>query len=92
MPVKKENRMVVVRTSHRCTYVGDLVEVEGDTCVLANARIVSYWGTTAGIDQWAATGPTPKTKAGAKVGGVKLFGLIQISDVSPEGEAAWGAL
>ncbi len=92
MPVKKKSRMVVVRTSHRCTYVGDLMEVDGDTCVLANARIVIYWGTTAGIDQLAATGPTSTTKAGAKVGGVRLFGLIQISDVSSEGASAWNAL
>ncbi len=92
MSVNKKNRMVVVRTSHHCTYVGDLMEVDGDTCVLANARIVIYWGTTAGIDQLAATGPTAKTKAGAKVGAVKLFGLVQISDASTEGAAAWEAL
>lgn len=60
--------------------------------MLAEARMCIYWGTTQGVDELAATGPTKTSKIGAKVPLVRLFGLTSISRATPDAEAAWEAL
>lgn len=42
-------------------YVGKAAE-QGDKLVIEDARCIRYWGTTRGLGQLAADGPTPNTK------------------------------
>jgi hypothetical protein len=83
------DKHVIITTSFRGVYYGRLVWKRGSECLLADARMCIYWGTTDGVDQLAATGPTPKSKIGAQVPLVRLFGLTSISLVTPEAEATW---
>jgi hypothetical protein len=82
-------RRVVITTSFRGVYYGTLTERHGDQCLLSDARMVIYWGTTDGVDELAAKGPTPKSKLGAIVGSVLLFGLTSVAEVSGDAEAVW---
>lgn len=41
-------------------FAGD-VTVEGDFCIIAQARNVRRWGTTKGLGELAASGPLPST-------------------------------
>lgn len=59
--------------------------------MLEDARMCIYWGTTDGVDQLAATGPTDKSKIGAQVPLVRLFGLTSIALATADAEAAWAA-
>ncbi len=85
------NKNVIITTSFRGVYYGRLVRKRGNECLLADARMVIYWGTSNGVDQLAATGPTDRTKAGAKVPLVRLFGLTSIALATGDAEAAWAA-
>ena len=60
---------VLVTTKHRGVF-GGLVEDDADTkdatvLELKKARMAIRWGTTEGVAQLAATGPTASTKLGA---------------------------
>lgn len=80
---------VIVTTSFRGVYYGRLVRLEGDTCMLADARMCIYWGTTKGVDELASTGPTKNSKIGAQVPLVRLYGLTSIALVTGDAEAVW---
>lgn len=85
------DKNVIITTSYRGVYYGRLVWKRGQECLLADARMVIYWGTSDGVDQLAATGPTDRTKVGAKVPCVRLFGLTSIAQATGDAEAAWAA-
>ena len=53
--------MAIVVLDRNFVYVGD-VTVEGEWCIIANAKNIRYWGTTNGLGQLAQGGPTDKTK------------------------------
>ena len=52
------NRIVVLQRGW--VAVGDYSQ-DGHQCRLDNASIIRRWGTTAGLGELAATGPTDKT-------------------------------
>ena len=84
-----KNKHVIITTSFRGVYYGRLVWKRGSECLLADARMAIYWGTQQGVDQLAATGPTPSSKLGAAVPLVRLFGLTSIALATEEAKAAW---
>jgi hypothetical protein len=84
-----KNKHVIITTSFRGVYYGRLVWRRDNSCMLADARMVIYWGTTDGVDQLAATGPTEKSKLGAQVPLVRLFGITSIALVTEAAEGAW---
>lgn len=86
---KLRDKKVIITTSFRGVYYGQLVWLRDNVCMLADARMVIYWGTTGGVDQLAATGPTEKSKIGAQVPLIRLFGLTSIALVTSDAEAAW---
>ena len=83
------DKKVIITTSFRGVYYGRLVSLRGDTCMLGDARMCIYWGTTNGVDELAATGPTTTSKLGAQVPLVRLYGLTSIALVTGDAEAAW---
>jgi hypothetical protein len=83
------DKKVIITTSFRGVYYGRLVWLRANACMLADARMVIYWGTANGVDQLAATGPTDKSKIGAQVPLVRLYGLTSIALVTGDAEAAW---
>jgi hypothetical protein len=89
MATELKDKKVIVTTSFRGVYYGRLVKVRGNECYLADARMCIYWGTTNGVDELAATGPTAKSKIGAQVPLVRLYGLTSIALVTGDAEAAW---
>jgi hypothetical protein len=92
--MKTTNRPVIITTQYRGVYYGELVEHDSAerTCVLENARMVIRWGTTDGVDQLAATGPTASSKLGALAPKVWLCGITSVSDCTPEAQKAWRGL
>lgn len=87
--MRLKDKKVIITTSFRGVYYGRLVWLRGDVCMLADARMCIYWGTTRGVDQLAATGPTEKSKIGAQVPLVRLYGLTSIALVTGDAEAVW---
>ena len=86
---KQANRQVIITTSFRGVYMGTLVEHDGNTCILENARMVIRWGTTDGVDQLASTGPTDNSKLGSVAKRVWLCGLTSVVDCTDAATAAW---
>lgn len=64
-------------------YVGN-VTVDGDWCLIQNAKNIRVWGTTNGLGE-LVNGPTPKTKLDA-VGNVRvpMRAVISVIDVKAE--------
>lgn len=56
---KSETRIAVL--DRGWVYVGECA-VQGDVLVIANARNIRRWGTSAGLGELAAKGPQPETK------------------------------
>ncbi len=86
-----KDQHVIITTSFRGVYYGRLVWKRGDECLLADARMVIRWGTTDGVDQLAASGPTAQSKIGAEVPLVRLFGLTSIALATHKAREAWAA-
>lgn len=86
---KMSSKYVIATTSYRGVYYGKLVWKRGQECILEDARMVIYWGTTGGVDQLAATGPTATSKLGSRVESVRLFGLTSLSEVSNAAKEKW---
>jgi len=84
-----ETRQVIVTTEYRGVYYGRLVEQDGRECILEAAHMAIYWGTTQGVDQLAATGPTDQSKIGARAPRVWICGLTSVVDCTPEAVTAW---
>jgi len=98
MPTKKrtkangEGRAVIVTTEYRGVYFGFLKQQTGRECVLENARMAIYWGTTRGVDQLAQSGPTGKSRIGDLAPSVWLCGLTSVVDCTDASVKAWLAV
>lgn len=67
-------------------YVGSVC-IDGDWCVISDARNIRYWGTERGLGQLALEGPTSKTKLDV-VGTVRAPMRAVISVIDSE-EKKW---
>lgn len=84
-----DKKFVIITTLYRGVYFGELVDHQGQTCILENARMAIRWGTTNGVDQLANTGPTSSSKLGDVAPRVWLCGLTSVVDCTPEAVKAW---
>ncbi len=64
------------------------MERENSTCRLHNARVIRIWGTTKGLGELAAGGPTDKTVLDATNGVVEFEALTVVLTIAAE-ESKW---
>lgn len=89
-------KCILVTTEHRGVFIGhatedDIVASETTRRVrLTGAKMAIRFGTSRGVAELAATGPTKTTKVGAAAD-VLLHNVTAIFSVTPEAEAAWAA-
>lgn len=84
---------VLVTTQHRGVFFGYIkpADMAKRAIALKDARMAIYWGTDKGVMQLAATGPTSKSKIGAKADIPVLHDVTGIFAVSVEAVAKWSA-
>lgn len=85
---------VLVTTAHSGVFAG---QIDDDQDLLAkamplyNARMAIYWGTTDGVMQLAATGPTTKSKISAVADIPMLHDITAIFAITDEAWQKWTA-
>jgi len=85
-------RHVLVTTDNerRGVFGGVLVEQNGSSVVLHDARMAVYWPPeTHGVLGLAADGPKTGAKISPKVPRIELDGVTAVMDMTPEAVAAW---
>jgi len=82
-------KTVLITTSHRGVFCGELESVEGDKAILQNARCAIRFATTGGFLELAQTGPTSTSKIGAAAPRITLYDVTSISDCTEEAANAW---
>ena len=81
----------IVTTSHRGVFYGQVPDnsiPSQKTIKVVDAKMAIYWGTTKGLSQLAATGPTDKSRISAPAT-VTLTDITAIFDVTDEAAKAW---
>ena len=84
-------RPVLICTEYRGVFFGYCEDTSGDIVHLKNARMAIYWGTTKGVAELAATGPTGKSRIGAPAD-VELRKVTAVFEVTKEAEQKWTGL
>jgi hypothetical protein len=84
-------RPVIVCTEFRGVFFGHAEDTSGDVIHLKDARMAIYWGTTRGVMQLAASGPTSESKISAKAD-IELRKITSVFEVSPAALKAWEAV
>ncbi len=85
-------RNVVVTTQYRGVFFGQLIDLDGTTAVLTNARNCIRWSTDVkGFVGLAATGPTAGCRIGPAAPRLTLVGVTSVADCTPAAAAAWEA-
>ena len=87
----EDRRFIIATTTHRGCFAGYVtVETEGkDEIVLEDCCMIIHWGTTKGLWELAADGPTTKTKISSRAPRVEIRSLTAILDVSEKAREAW---
>jgi hypothetical protein len=85
---KKVSRPVIICTSHKGVFFGHADNTDGDIIHLNGAKMAIYWGTTRGVMELAATGPTPKSKISLPAD-IEVRGVTAVFEVTPKAAAAW---
>lgn len=85
----RTGRPVIVCTARRFVAFGYAEDTSGSTITLTDARCAIRWGTTGGILQLAATGPTSQSKVGTRAPRIELREVTAVFDVSDAAAAAW---
>lgn len=86
---------VLVTTLHKGVFFGYVPanqDMTARTLALTDARMAIYWGTTGGVAELAATGPTSRSKIGSKADIPCLHDITAVWAVSPEAERKWSTL
>jgi hypothetical protein len=87
----KKQRAVIVCTVHRGVFFGFASETAGDVIHLKAARMAIFWGTTRGVMELAATGPTPLSKI-SLAADIEVRGVTAVFEVTAESLAKWEAI
>lgn len=85
-------KQVLVTTAHRGVFAGEIADdqdITAKSMPLKNARMAIYWGTTKGVMQLCATGPTSSSKISAPADIPVLHDITAIFDITPEAWAVW---
>jgi hypothetical protein len=86
------NRNVVVTTKHRGVFFGHMVEQEGTTVTLENARNCLCWSRVMrGFVGLATIGPNKDCRVGPAAKTIVLYDVTAIIEASDEAAAAWEA-
>lgn len=89
----RKPRAVIVCTERRGVFFGRTTSPGAPPEMsLSDARMAIYWGTTGGVVQLAATGPTGKSRIGSRAPVIHLRGVTAVIDCSPEATHAWDVL
>lgn len=90
MATKKAGKYVIARTQSAGVFAGNLESRSGQEVVLTDARRLWYWAGAASLSQMAVSGTSrPKDcKFPVPVARVELLQVIEILDVTPEGESS----
>ena len=90
MASKKAGKYVIARTQSAGVFAGNLESRVGQEAVLTDARRLWYWAGAASLSQLAVSGTSsPKAcKFPVAVPRVELLQVIEILDVTPEGESS----
>ncbi len=78
----------IVCTSHRGVLFGHADKTDGDSICLKGAKMAIYWGTTRGVMQLAATGPTSSSKISLPAD-IEIRSVTAVFEVTPEAAAKW---
>jgi len=85
-------RPVLVTTVHRGVFFGWIpkdADVRAKILALKGARMAIHYGTTHGVAELAATGPTDKSKIGSRADIPALHAVTMVLDVTPEAVENW---
>lgn len=85
---------VLVTTQHRGVFAGlvpDDQDMTARTIALSGAMMAIYWGTTRGVMQLAATGPTGKSRISLPADIPALHDVTALFDITPGAWAKWEA-
>lgn len=85
-------KAILVTTQHRGVFFGlvpDDQDMNARTMALTGARCAIRWGTTEGVAQLAATGPTKESRIGAQADIPALHDITAVWAVTPEAQAKW---
>lgn len=88
-------RPVIICTERRGVFFGMTDKptqeiLDSRTVQLEGARMAIYWGTTRGVMELAATGPTDKSKIGSAAD-IGLNAVTAVFEVSDAAAAKWAA-
>ena len=87
-------KMVLVTTQHRGVFCGEVPEdadITARTMRLENARMAIRWGTTKGVMELAATGPTNVSRIGAPATIEALHDITAVFAVTDLAAEKWRA-
>lgn len=89
--MSEEKRNVLVTTSHRGVFFGELVgKSTGKQVVLRNARMAIYWTSDCnGVLGLASVGPVSGCRIGATAPRIELREITSVVDCSEEAVKAW---
>jgi len=85
---KKVSRPIIVCTSYKGVFFGHAENTDGDIIHLKGAKMAIYWGTTRGVMQLAATGPTPTSKISLPAD-IEVRGVTAVFEVTAEAAEKW---
>ena len=83
---------VLITTEYRGVFAGLIPndqDLSARSMPLKSAKMAIYWGTTKGVMQLCASGPTSKSKVSAPADIPMLHGITAIFDIEPDAWNAW---
>lgn len=85
----KQERFVLITTSHRGVFAGYATDTSGDSIELKRARNVIYWASAVGgFMGLAANGPTADCRIGPACD-IEVRNITSIATIGPDAEAKW---